>query len=249
VQKGDFARRLPICWGAEFDTMARSFNSMTASAEEGRILGKFVSGSTLALLSTGQGSEAKLSGTNQHVVAMFVELAGFKLVLKSRHPEWIVEKVNWYFETLSRIIRRHGGEIDKFIGDKILAVFRDEENGSSTSRYQRAIEAALEMKRSIQHEVHRLEMDLGVGIVSGPVLAGVMGTQSVRLEFTVIGDTVNLASRLADVAGCLPEGGIVVERALVDALRESGWGGAFESLPVKTVKGKKREVEVFRLNA
>ncbi len=247
VQKGDYTQRLPTGWGAEFGTMARSFNLMTGSAEEGRILGKFVSDSARAVVGSGKISESDRSGTQQQVTAMFVELAGFKAILKKRHPEWIVEKVNWYFETMSRIIRYRGGEIDKFIGDKILAVFRDDATAVGQTNHSRAAEAACDMRRTMQEQLRLLDLDLGIGMVNGPVLAGVMGAQAVRLEYTVIGDTVNLASRLADVAGRLPGGGIVVERAIVEALGHSGWTGTFEALPIRTVKGKKREVEVFRM--
>ncbi len=156
---------------------------------------------------------------------------------------------------MSRVIRAHGGETNKFIGDKVLAVFTPVAGKSLAS----VVPAALAASRAMRREFAGLRdaaletgpgpaPDLGIGLVAGPVLAGILGTESVRLEFTVIGDTVNLASRLADLAAKQAGGGILVEREFVRAVEKNPSEAAvFRRLESITVKGKTRVVEIYAL--
>ncbi len=89
-----------------------------------------------------------------------------------------------------------------------------------------------------------------IGLVSGTALAGILGTKEVRLDFTVIGDTVNLASRLCDLACTLPQAGLVLDPESISMMQASpGFERQleFERLPIRSVKGKRREVEAYRL--
>lgn len=145
----------------------------------------------------------KPGGERSEVTLLLSDFRGFTKVCAGMEVEDVVAMLNDYFSELVQIIFDHGGTIDKFIGDAILAVFGSPE--ADPDKHCNAVRAALAM----QHAMIRLNSqrrlkglpacDLGVGLHTGPVLHGFIGAKE-RLEFTVIGDAVNITSRLADGA-------------------------------------------------
>ncbi|MBP7635178.1 adenylate/guanylate cyclase domain-containing protein, partial [Candidatus Ozemobacteraceae bacterium] len=170
-------------------------------------------------------------------------------------PEELVVRLNTYLEAMSGIIRAHDGEIDKFIGDKILAVFHEAEPGGVDSA-RKAVSAALAMWTAMAALESRIGSSIGIGVVTGNVLSGILGTSEVRLEHTVLGDTVNLASRLGDLAqkldssgniGATPGGGIVIEAETRRQLGE--FPAAIHPLKLPPIKGKTRSVDACRVTS
>lgn len=255
IRVGDYKARLLLERTDEFGILAEAFNRMARSAEEGRLLGRFVPATARALASDEELSRAARSGENREVIVMFAGLAGFKKRLATCQPGPLIIWLNRHLETMSRIIRSHGGETNKFIGDKILAVFTPAPGQPLTSVMPAAIETARAMRRAFPELSAAIsetgpgpDPQLGIGLVAGSVLAGILGTESVRLEFTVIGDAVNLASRLSDLASTSAEGGILVERDLAMAVvMDEDKKPHFEKLEATAVKGKTREIDIFRL--
>jgi len=144
-------------------------------------------------------SELRLGGERQNVAVLFSDLRGFTTYSESLQPEEIVEQLNDYMSVMVDTITQHGGVVDKFMGDGIMAVF-----GAPISREDdadRSIACAKAMMGAIEnHNLARQEKGLpklkhGVGVHFGPVVAGNVGT-ALRAAYTVIGDSVNLASRL-----------------------------------------------------
>ncbi|MFZ2955396.1 MAG: adenylate/guanylate cyclase domain-containing protein [Candidatus Ozemobacteraceae bacterium] len=250
IMQGDFQVRLSLSRSDELGKLALSFNSMAAGVEAGERLSRFVSDSVRAAARDEGREAAAHEGESLEAVILFAGLSGFSSLVSSREPTVLIEGLNRHLAGMARVIRTHRGEIDKFIGDKVLAVFHVHRFGDAGKAAAAALAAARGMRQQAASGVSIFDRPLGVGLVFGPVLAGIMGTAAVRLEFTVIGDTVNLASRLCDEAMHLDGGGITMDGGFCDQLvRSQADPGAFREkpvrLPVNRVKGKSREVEIF----
>jgi adenylate cyclase len=132
-----------------------------------------------------------LTGKRQTVTILFTDIRGFTAFCESKDPAVVVELLNTYMTVMVKIIVRYGGHVNKFIGDGILAVFSDDDEGAEAGDHAyRAIAAATEM---VTEKVG--DFKTGAGIHSGEVVIGNVGSSD-KMEFTVLGDTVNLASRL-----------------------------------------------------
>jgi adenylate cyclase len=132
-----------------------------------------------------------LTGKRQTVTILFTDIRGFTAFCESKDPAVVVDLLNTYMTVMVKIIVRYGGHVNKFIGDGILAVFSDDDEGAEAGDHAyRAIAAATEM---VVEKVG--DFKTGAGIHSGEVVIGNVGSSD-KMEFTVLGDTVNLASRL-----------------------------------------------------
>jgi adenylate cyclase len=138
-----------------------------------------------------QSGHIGLTGKRQTVTILFTDIRGFTAFCESKDPAVVVELLNTYMTVMVKIIVRYGGHVNKFIGDGILAVFSDDDEGARAGDHAyRAIAAATEM---VTEKVG--DFKTGAGIHSGEVVIGNVGSSD-KMEFTVLGDTVNLASRL-----------------------------------------------------
>jgi DNA-binding response OmpR family regulator len=150
---------------------------------------------------------------------LFSDLAGFTSMSAKMEAGDVVEKLNGYFDAMCPVIQARGGDIDKFIGDAIMAVFEDAPEHDE-SHAVRAARAAWEMQRALDVFNATIEGDplvMRVGVNSGPCVRGDLGSRFVRRDYTVIGDTVNRAQR--HESNC-PKGGVLLSAdtyALVEA--------------------------------
>ena len=147
--------------------------------------------------------EVKPGGRRQTLTVLFADLRGFTTLSEAHTPEVVVDLLNRFFTLMSEVIFRHGGTLDKYIGDGVMALF-----GApySTERDAvKAVRAAIEMQRSVATFNQELAaaalptIGLGIGINTGPAIVGFIGSET-RLDYTAIGDTVNLAARLEHLA-------------------------------------------------
>jgi len=148
----------------------------------------------------------QLGGEKREVTVMFSDIRGFTSLSEKLEPEQITNILNEYFTPMSEIIFRHNGTLDKYIGDAIMAFFGAPIPAEDHERL--ACKAALDMIKSLEElkEMWRAknmppfiqELRIGIGINSGPVVVGNMGSES-RFDYTIIGDNVNLASRLEGI--------------------------------------------------
>ena len=174
----------------------------------------------------------------RNVSVLFADLAGFTSFSEGRDPREVSEMLNAVFEvTIPPIVRRHGGEIDRLIGDAIMATFNT--RGDQPAHARQAVEAALDLQR----ESGRLAAEhpdwprFRAGVASGEALVGVLGADRGR-SYTVIGDTVNVASRLESLA---PVGGVAISVGTARALD----GVPLRSLGEVAVKGRAESVEAY----
>jgi adenylate cyclase len=162
------------------------------------------------------------------------DLRGFTAQAESMSPEEVLELLNRVQAALADIVQRHHGRVDKFMGDGLLAVFGmdpDQRDGHAAH----AVQAAREMAAAVAPPLR-----LGIGVHTGPLVAGCLGS-GLRLEFTVIGDTVNIASRLQDLT---KEFGVEL-LVSAPALRSAGEGEGWRSLGAVAIRGRQGEQELF----
>jgi len=126
---------------------------------------------------------------------MFSDLVGFTPMSSMLTPRELITLLNDYFDVMCPIVKRHGGDIDKFIGDAIMAIF--DEDRSLEPAPVRATRAALEMQAAMHtfNTDRALKLSMRIGVNTGPVIRGDLGSKVVRRDYTVIGDTVNQANR------------------------------------------------------
>jgi adenylate cyclase len=167
------------------------------------------------------GGKLKLGGERQIVTALFADLRDFTTLSENSQPELIVGLLNRYFTLASEIIFRHGGTLDKYIGDGLLALFgapyKTEMDASMAVRAAVDIQQAMvELNRQLSAE-KLPTIAIGIGINTGPAIVGYIGSET-RLDYTAIGDTINTASRLESIA---QPGQIVISEDTMQAIDES----------------------------
>ncbi len=143
-------------------------------------------------------------GSRQHVVVLFSDIRGFTTIAESLPPTQMADQLNEYFGAMVDCVFRHEGALDKFIGDAIMAYWGVPEAGEHDA--ERAVAAALDMQHALESlnarwaSQARPLLSVGIGIHTGDAFVGNIGSPR-RLEFTLIGDTVNVANRLCSLAG------------------------------------------------
>jgi adenylate cyclase len=189
---------------------------------------------------------ARLGGNRRDMTVLFSDIRGFTTLTERGQPEEIVGMLNEYFTRMVEIVFRHHGTIDKFVGDMVMALFGAPLDDPHHPDH--AAEAALEMLDAL-HELNarwyaggRSELDIGIGINTGPMIAGNIGSEAI-MSYTVIGDAVNLGARLESLN---KEYGtrIIISQTTRDRL--SG-RYCFRPLGDVVVKGKTQPVEIFEL--
>ena len=190
------------------------------------------------------GDEGKLNlgGEQREVTILFTDIRGFTSMSEKMEPERVVTTLNEYFSDMIDIVFKHNGTLDKIIGDELMVLYGAPIKGEKDT--QRAVETAVEMQRKI-NELNK-ERDkrneppilVGAGINKGLVVSGNIGSRDL-MDYTVIGDTVNVASRLCAAAG---PGEIMVSDSVYKTTKKSF---SYEKLNPIKVKGKEKKIPVF----
>lgn len=254
VARGDFSRRIQTRRRDEVGEMARAFNTMAEDlerfearvVEESRIrtdLSRYLSADLVEGVMS-QEIDLSLGGTRQPVAVLFADVVAFTPLVESREPEEVVAVLNELFTFLTEIVFRHGGIVDKFIGDSVMAVFgvpRPQDDAPL-----RALRAAEEMLRWLETGNVRWQkrlgrpLELAVGIHAGEAVVGNVGSER-RMEYTVIGDTVNVAARLEAMAR---PGQVLLTEAVAAAADDEF---DLEPLGEHTLAGKTEPVRLYAL--
>jgi adenylate cyclase len=188
--------------------------------------------------------EVKLGGTKRPVVVFFSDIRGFTPMSEEMLPDDIARLLTEYFTEMVEVVFKHGGTLDKFMGDAIMALW-----GAPIAHEDdpdRAMQVALEMLTVLDalnakwEGEGRRRVQIGIGVNFGEVFAGNIGSEQ-RLEYTVIGDAVNIAKRLCDKAG---PGDILVSDDFRLALKSPPPLEHLEAIPLK---GKAKAVQVYRV--
>lgn len=193
------------------------------------------------------GKEARLEGSTQDLTIMFTDIQGFTSFAEQLEPDELVQKLGKYFEIMTAAIMKHKGTIDKFIGDGIMCFWgapaADAEHAADACFAALAcIEALRELARSKEHGKWAGQLRTRFGIATGPVVVGNIGTRE-RMNYTVMGDTVNLASRLEGINKFYGTS-IVISENTWQLVKDRIVGRV---LDIVAVKGKKHGVRVYEV--
>ena len=220
----------------EIGDLAKRFNNMIVQLQERFELQKFVSRGTMDAIQKSDGQEVSLGGERRRVAILFADIRGYTAFSEKREPEEVVAVLNSYFQQISNIVSTNHGDIDKFVGDEVMAVFTGERD------VKHAVECAIEIMNSMEKMTADSGADLriGIGINVGEVVAGAMGSRE-RKDFTVLGDAVNLAARLCGQAAADET---LVTQACMDVLPEK-LAERGKKLPPIKVKGKVDDIQTY----
>lgn len=196
LQTGDHDAHVAIRSGDEIEDLANVFNRMLSSLQEKLALLPFVSRFTADAVRRSHDDAAWLSGAEQSVIVLFADLRGFTRFSEDREATELVANLNALLSAQADVVLSAGGDVDKFVGDAIMAVFLSGDSSASA-----AFSCGAEMIRRVREQTaaNKWPLALGVGIHCGRAIVGAIGSEA-RRDFTAVGHTVNLASRLCDRA-------------------------------------------------
>jgi adenylate cyclase len=192
--------------------------------------------------------EVELGGKELEVTIMFCDLRDFTAFSENRDAHDIVEILNEYFTEMVDCVMAEGGVVDKYIGDNIMAVF-----GAPVSRAddaRRAVRASVKMRERLEKLNQRFEqggrprLRFGIGLHTGPVVAGNIGSQK-RMEYTVIGDAVNVAARLETKTKELSTD-LLISQATYERAKDIC---VAETAGEVHVKGRQQPVTIYKVTA
>ena len=250
ITKGDYSVKVKNISNDEMGLLSDAFNEMTKSLQEkefmreafGKVVDPYVRDYLL------QGNVA-LGGENCDVTVMFCDIRNFTAMSENMKPEDVVLLLNKYFTAMEKCISENHGVINKYIGDAIMAIF-----GSPVKSQNHALDsykASLAMKKSLIElnksfaEKNLPLFDFGIGLHSGNVLAGNIGAEK-RMEYTVIGDTVNTASRIGALCKTYKTD-LLLSESTVDKIKmlDESVVASLKYVDASAISGKTETVKLF----
>jgi adenylate cyclase len=197
----------------------------------------YISASTLK-----HSEREKPTTVRKELAFLFTDVRGFTSLCEGLAPDRVVGLLNHYLDLQSSVILANGGDIDKFVGDAIMAVFDGTRKELAACRTAMQIRQAMAEQKELSAKAGRKALAIGIGIHAGPVVFGSVGTRE-RMDFTSIGDTVNLAARLEGANKTYGTKSLITET--VQALVEEQF--LCREIDLLTVKGKNRPVRIFEV--
>ena len=243
IRRGNLAIEVPVRSGDEVGHLAGSFNEMARGLE---LKEKYRS--ALDLVADKEVAAELMSGTLslggalRDVSILFCDIRGFTAYTERMDSAEVVDFVNQHMTALTAVVYEHRGVVDKFVGDLVMAVFGAPKSyGDDAQRAVRCAQGMIAARRRL-NEASRYRVDVGIGIASGAVVAGLMGSKD-RLSYTVLGERVNLASRLCSIAGPM--------EILIDETTHERVGAviAAAALPGLALKGFRDAMAAYRVSA
>ena len=243
IRQGNYDVTVSVSSRDEIGTLAESFNEMAEGLRMNQKYQRLLSQVADRMVAEQlMNNEAALGGELREVSVLFCDIRGFTTLTEGMPPVEVIALLNEHMSALTALVHEHCGVVDKFVGDMIMALF------GAPSAYgddvQRAALCALRMVecRERLNANGRWDFHVGIGIATGTVVAGCMGSEE-RLDYTVLGERVNLASRLCSVAS---EGEILIDKTTADKL---GTGASVQAVTDLVLKGFSESVEAYQLQS
>lgn len=245
IGAGNLNLTLPYMGDDELGRLSQTFNDMVRGLREREKMQAYVSESVLEAVQ-GQADDSLRDGRRVEVSVLFSDIRNFTGLSEKNSPEVVFALLNEFFGGIEPIIRANYGRVDKYIGDAVMAVFHHSEPEHHTLS---AVKAAFAMKEFVadmaknSRYFSKKNIDIGVGISTGTVLLGDVGS-SRRKDLTVIGDEVNLASRLETASKKGRHSNIIVSGSTwkhIETLVNA------ERMPFTAIRGKEQAVEIYEL--
>jgi class 3 adenylate cyclase len=236
VKKGDLAISVPPTTKDEIGLLTSTFNEMIVGLRERLNLMKYVGSHTIDMIQTSSQDEVSLGGDRKELAVLFSDVRGFTAYSENRSPEEVIQMLNRYLGYQAELVTKHYGSVDKFVGDEMVALFFGED------AIERAVDCAIEIQQmsTKRQETDNDKIQIGVGLNYGPVILGNMGAKE-RMDYTVIGATVNLGARLCASAG---PGQILIRKDLVDRFEKSYKLGECKMM---SFKGFSKTIEIIEV--
>jgi class 3 adenylate cyclase len=244
IRSGDLGVRLPDLGDNEIGRLNQSYNAMAQGLQERHRMRAFVSSSVMEAVRDETRATAR-NGEIRTVTVLFSHIKDFHELSKKASPAEIFTVLNEFLAGAAHCMRTYGGDVDKFIGDAVMAIF------SGETREMAAVQAALALHEFVQawnqarFEAGLWTITIGVGINTGDVIMGDLGSAR-RKDLTVIGDAVNLAARLESVSGAGHLTHIILSESTLSPIADDV---IVEPLSVTHVKGKSAPLRLFELIA
>jgi adenylate cyclase len=247
IAGGELKISLPVTSHDELGTLTQAFNQMAKSLREKemikRAFSRYVAREVVEEVLKDP-EQLQLKGERREVTTLFCDVRGFTPMSEKLTPEQVVSLLNDFYTLMIDLTFKHDGTLDKFLGDGVMAIFGAPiaypDHALRAARAALAMQAGMERLSAARIAAGKEAIVIGIGVNAGEVVAGTVGTED-RMEYTVIGDNVNLASRLTSNA---KPGQILISRRTLDLVRD-----AVEVRPLGSihVKGKDEEVEAYEL--
>jgi adenylate cyclase len=192
-------------------------------------------------------SQMRLGGTRKELTVLFSDIRGFTTFSEKYQPEEVVSQLNEYLGAMTDIVFQHDGTLDKFVGDAVMAFWGAPLD--QPDHAQRAVRCAVDMIRKLQELQAKWAadgkhvIDIGIGVNTGEMVVGNMGAEGKKMDFTVIGDNVNLAARVEGLTRKFDSHIIITEYTFAK-VKDSVEAKELEAV---TVKGKERPVVMFNV--
>jgi class 3 adenylate cyclase len=234
VAAGEYDVTLDERRGDELGRLARAFNQMTRGLRERADMQQFVSQSTVAMIQSDR-PQTVSSGERRRLTILISDIRGFTSFADTRPPEAVVARLNQCLGSQASRVKKFGGDIDKYVGDSVVALFDGDDMAL------RAIRCAIDIHRAIDAlDDADASLQVGIGIATGDVILGSIGGEG-RLDYTAIGAHVNLASRLCGQAAGRE---ILIAASTYDDVRDLV---AAEPLTPMAIRGFHDAVQIYRM--
>ena len=200
IQQGNYQVRVPKRGGDELGQLGSAFNQM---AEDLALKEKYRS--VLNMVTDKQVAEELLhgklatGGETREVSILFCDIRGFTRLSKGIPPEKIIQILNQHFTPMARIVNEHKGVVDKYVGDMVMAIFGAPRSYGDDAANAAACARAMILERRRMNKTSGMQLEVGIGLATGRVVVGCVGSAD-HLNYTVLGEPVNLASRLCSQA-------------------------------------------------
>lgn len=236
VGAGNFNVSTDIRTNDEIGELGKRINEMIIGLRERFNLEKFVSRQTVDYVKKADELGVKLGGERKQATVFFSDIRGFTSFSEKVEPEKVVSMLNTILSKQAEIVKKHDGDIDKYVGDELVAVFQGER------MVHNAVHCAVEIQKMMTSVPALVgeEIAIGIGINSGEMVMGAMGSEE-RMDFTVIGDAVNLGARLCSSAG---RGQILLSEYSARFMLQDESITLNRLDPIK-VKGKEASIDIF----
>jgi adenylate cyclase len=234
VAAGNFDTSLSIRSGDEIGDLADAFNGMTRGLRERADMQKFVSEATVKMIQT-QGIAS--AGERRKLTVLFSDMRGFSAFSENRRPEDVVQVLNTCFSLQADAVKKYKGDVDKYMGDCVVALFFGDDSALNAIRCGLEIDKLLDEYNAA---LDRQPIEVGIGIVTGEAILGSVGSAD-RRDFTAIGSTVNLCARLCSLAGRRE---ILISESAYRAVQDLVAAEKLEPVPLK---GFREPVPVYRV--
>ncbi len=242
IGQGNLNIKISVNTRDELGQLANEFNNMTMHLKEKMQMQKFVSQMTRQMIKKNVYSNERSTSSEQCEIAVFFsDVRDFSRFSQRHKPEVVVKVINIYLDLQARIIEENFGTVDKFMGDQIMGVFEGANKHINLLNAAVSIQKAIDKLNFERKQLNLETLTVGIGINVGHAVLGNIGSKD-RMDYTVVGDVVNLASRFCDVA---KPGQIITATKLISSFK-------FLYPTVKlgsiSIKGRDEPVEICNIN-